>query len=75
MIAALSDSKLTMLAWVPLPPKGVYPQDGALALFSDGHRFWLGTREEYEKMQFQDSWRATFWAKLNDLSAILGARA
>lgn len=77
----LSDAKLTMLAWLPLPPAGPRPPEAAQCIFSDGVRFWAGwwTGEAIMvnvgsanvTVQIADARRPFMrWAKLNNLVAI-----
>jgi len=79
-VAKLSDVKLTMLAWLPLPPFGPTPPD-TTCLFSDGVEFWLGWYRgsqilckgygPHTVMNVTPTTRERVkWAKLNNLVAI-----
>ena len=83
MIAKLADVKLTMLAWLPLPPNGPSPAEGDVCLFSNGPLFWNGRWEMGEIIVESPAgrYRLTLipivrakirWARLNDMSAIFG---
>ena len=80
MIAKMADVKVTMLAWLPVPPHGPRPPEGT-CLFSDGVQFWAGWWHEDGIMvsimggaiavPIKPSTRSHLrWAKLNNLVKI-----
>lgn len=74
MISKLSDVKLSMLAWLPMPPNGPRPPDDCWCLFSNGREFVVGifNRDRVSTKIGPDVALSslTHWAKLNNLSTL-----
>lgn len=80
MIGRLSDSKVSLLAWLPLPPHGPPPPEAPqLLLFSDGVQYCAGWYCQHyiqvaalgqngPRVDLTTARRMTLrWAKLNNL--------
>ena len=77
MIAKLSDVKLTMLAWLPMPPDGPHPPEATPCLFSNGAIHMLATADQLRAFDVTRRFyfKPTHWAKMNDLTPIFERKA